>query len=125
MKDEAASSVEWLPGWQILFEFTTGDFNHSNRQLADEIAQIVQRLSLQPVQVERIHEAFVQAVNRTICKRTLPLSRCPIHVRIWVLETGAGRGWSFFMLEKQDADLPGAEPGHLVELFLYQEQESA
>jgi hypothetical protein len=124
MTGSEAARIERLPGWQLVAEFEVVNSIVDDRPWVDQVIHAVQRLNLQPVQRERIHEAFVQAVNRATRRGSPSLSLYPVYVRIWVLGTGDGRGWSFFMVEKQEPDPPHTEAGHRVELFLYQQQDA-
>lgn len=98
-----------------------------DQQLAGQVTEVMQELGLQPLQLERIQKAALEAVRRTSLQRQSARPVCQVHVRIWVGSNCArGRSWGFFIVEKPGSNLQGAsvETNHLVELFLYQERES-
>ena len=126
MADKLASRFERLSGWQLLAEFAEASPPHRDRHLADQVTEAVQGLGLQPAQLEQIHEIFVQAVNRATQRGDAARPNYPVRARIWVLGICDGRGWGFFLVDKQSHDPQGvqADTDHLVELFLYQERDS-
>lgn len=125
MIDAAASKSAAEHGCQLLADFVVAGPPEENRQLPDRLLDAVQGLNLQPLQLERIHEALVQAVARTR-RGGGPTTVDRLRIRVWVMGTCASaRGWGFFLLEKgDDNDRGHTNTDRLVELFLYQECDS-
>lgn len=124
MTNYATINAMHASGWQLLSEFTDASFSGSDSELLTEVTNSMQELLLPPLQRERIHAVLLHAVTRA---PQAPLSA--IRIRIWVLGSYTGGcGWGYFLVEKRScaSDSPGptTESEYLVELFLYQEQES-
>lgn len=94
----------------------------SDLKLLDAVRAALQGLHLQPVQLVRLHEAFVLAVARR-AGGGKPPPTYQLHIRVWLLgPCTPERGWGFFLVEKgEDACSVAPHTNHLVELFLYQE----
>jgi hypothetical protein len=122
MTDISASSIKGMPGWQLLAEFTVAGVPGSNRQRLNQVMDALQGVNLQPVQLEGIQRAFVQAVAKASCCEE-PAAIYRLRIRIWVLGACASsHGWGFFVVEKGDnPQRVRTDTDHLVELFLYQE----
>lgn len=128
MTDKATLRALHPSGWQLLDEFASASPGGSDSDLMAQVTSSMETLRLQPLQRERIHRAVMQAVTRALRSGESAPPEA-IRVRIWRLGPCAGDcGWGHFLVEKRTAgsDSPGAtaEPEYLVELFVYQEQES-
>ena len=122
MTDHTVSTISAHPDRQLLAEFVAASEPGSSRQLLEQAMAAIQGLGLQPLQLERIHEALRQALARAV-HRDHERAICWSQVRVWVVCTYAScRGWGFFLVEKDtDTHSEDRHAGHLVELFLYQE----
>jgi len=82
-------------------------------------------LGLQPLQLERIQMAVLEAVRRA-SRRWQSSKQVPlVRIHMWVTSKPAcSQSWGFFIVEKPVSDLQvePLETEHLVELFLYQER---
>lgn len=123
MINPAISTAGRPAGWQLVAELPAASLPGSHGLLLGQVMAAVQGLNLQPPQLERIHEAFGQVLARAMPSGESALL-FPLGVRIWVLGSSANeRGWGFFLVEKQGNTAP-VNREYLVELFLYQEQDS-
>jgi len=130
--------------WQLLLQFASADGPAGERESAQRVAEAVRELGLPPSQMERIGKAVMEALRKATRRGHPDQPDRPVTVRVWISdgcteershsgangrECGrqAGRGWGFFMIQKQEENpQPGAGEAHrLVELFLYQEGEHA
>ena len=127
MTNSIAINTGPASGWRLLTEFSVTSTRDAGRQLADQVTEATRALGLQPVQLERVHEALLQVVQRPSLRGQPAGHISLVHVRIWVGdECACGRGWGFFLVEKLGSVPEGAtvKRHFLVELFLYQEPHS-
>ena len=138
-------SIEHRPGlsWQLLAAFEGESAGDSGRQIADRIVNAVQKVGVQPQQLERIRASILEAVDRRRRGRSDLGRSLALRVQIWtwnvpIFEQGEDGtlattrvrqehcGWGFFLVEKQsgDREAAGVESFLLVDLFLYREQQS-
>lgn len=112
--------------WQLRAE-CWATYSRGDHQLAEHVTETMRELDLQPLQLEKIQLAVMEAVQRASLRQQSAKPISPVHIRIWVAgERARGNGWGFFLVEKSASDLLGApaETEYLVELFLYQERDS-
>lgn len=127
MTNNVTSSVGPALCWQLRAEFWTTPWPGGDRQQADQVTETLQELDLRPQQLQLIHEAMLEAIQRASLRAQPPSPVSTTRIRIWVAgECSQSRSWGFFLVEKPDSDLQGmrAQAENLLELFLYQEQDS-
>lgn len=129
MSNHATINTTQVDGWQLLTEIAEADLPGNERQLLSEVTGALEALNLEPLQLERIREAFRRAVTRAMRTRERTLVY-PIRVRLWFWGSCFHKcGSGFFLLEKQSNDpqrvapLAQAKVEHHIELFLYREQD--
>lgn len=127
MSDKPALNIGPALGWQLRAEFWATASRGDDRQLPEEVAETLRELNVPSLQLERIQNTLLEAVQRALLRNKQAGPVSPVHVRIWVAgECASGRCWGFFLVEKRGCDLQGVagEAERLVELFLYQERGS-
>jgi hypothetical protein len=126
--------------WQLLLERVPADGTAGDHQSVEQVTNALWTLGLQPAEVERIGQVFVEALQRAT-QGEEGEDRAPASVRIWILGLsatvdpyGSGPGdqsvrrrnrggWGFFLVERQEDD-PGTTPvksHRIIELYLYRE----
>lgn len=113
--------------WQLRAECWATSSPDARRQMADQVTEMMQELDLQPLQLEQIQKAVLEAAQRASLRGQPAKPVSLVHIRVWVAgKCAPSFGWGFFIVEKPGCDLQGAPLGteYVVELFLYQERDS-
>lgn len=134
-RDDALSRrQEWT--WKLLLEFALPSRQH----VADRIAEAVRGLGMQPAEAVRVEQAAMEALQGAMRSYSQDCPDSVAAIRVWTSGASAGSlqlpapgaleagqpkdgGWGFFVVQRQEDDLPASsgECRHLVDLFLYQE----
>lgn len=142
MTKSGAPRAEQDPAWSLLAEFAAPGEPQSQQHLTERVTGIVQELGLQPAQMERIQKAVVEALHRVTRRTAKDQHSLMLRIRIWISDpltkellpsrSGVHQGdpqeccgWGFFLIEKQEDDVPASagQSHHAIELYLYQERE--
>jgi hypothetical protein len=121
--------------WQLLLAVLAGGEDEAMKRIADAVEEV----GLEPAQKERIARAVVDMLRDARQRDVRGRLGHWVSVRVWVsgrraAEAGSaaeggsdgaqrGRGWGFFLLERQEDASPDLETGphRVIELYLYQE----
>lgn len=124
--------------WQTLIELTLPSQPNSIYLAADLVVGTVQTLNLAAAPLEQLNQAVATAIQNVLRRIHLNSVEASLIIRVYVAAGGGGpgearrqhrpvqvrqppvRGWTFFLVQKQTDD-SSIWPGHLIELFLYQE----
>jgi len=129
--------------WQLLLQLAPADGAGGESEYAERVTAALRTVGLQPSEVERIGQAFTEALRQAPQREDG--DRLPLSVRIWIKGLPAAvdpsesgpedqdvrrrnrGGWGFFLLERRE-DEPGTTEGkahRIIELYLYRESSSA
>lgn len=139
MSKQGASHSRSGSMWQLLLQLAPADGVGGESEYAEEVTAALRTVGLQPSEVERIGQAFTEALQQA--PQPEDGDRFPLSVRIWIKGLPAAvdpnesgpedhvvrrwnrGGWGFFLLERRE-DEPGTTEGkahRIIELYLYRE----